>query len=125
LKDLFDLDLKNLRTLAVLLDKFDPKTDGASRDWVSIYEESAKLLYREIDYKLEGQNAVRFATNFKGVPWVKVPKIYWNYTTERVLAMEYCPGIKVSDIEKIEAAGIDRKLLAKRSAESYLTQLCR
>ena len=39
--------------------------------------------------------------------------------------MEYCPGIKVSDIEKIEAAGIDRKLLARRSAESYLTQLCR
>lgn len=39
--------------------------------------------------------------------------------------MEYCPGIKVSDIEKIEAAGIDRKLLAQRSAESYLYQLCR
>lgn len=111
--------------LAVLLDKFDPKTDGASRDWVSIYEESAKLLYREIDYRLEGQNAERFAANFKGTPWVKVPKIYWNYTTETVLAMEYCPGIKISDIAKIEAAGIDRKLLAKRSAESYLTQLCR
>lgn len=46
-------------------------------------------------------------------------------STPQVLAMEYCPGIKVSDIEKIEAAGIDRKLLAKRSAESYLYQLCR
>lgn len=46
-------------------------------------------------------------------------------TPQQVLAMEYCPGIKVSDIEKIEAAGIDRKLLAQRSAESYLYQLCR
>lgn len=46
-------------------------------------------------------------------------------STLQVLAMEYCPGIKVSDIKKIEAAGIDRKLLAKRSAESYLYQLCR
>lgn len=39
--------------------------------------------------------------------------------------MEYVPGIKINEIEKIEAAGIDRKLLAKRSAESYLSQLCR
>jgi hypothetical protein len=37
--------------LAVLLDKFDPKSDGAARDWKSIYEESAKLLYKEIDYE--------------------------------------------------------------------------
>lgn len=45
LKELFDVDLKNLRKLAVLLDKFDPKSDGADRDWVSIYEESERLLY--------------------------------------------------------------------------------
>lgn len=125
LKELFDLDLKNLKVLAILLDKFDPKSDGAARDWKSIYEESAKLLYKEIDYENEGRNAERFATDFKDIPWVKVPKIYWDFTSKVVLAMEYCPGIKVSDIEKIEIAGIDRELLAKRSAESYLYQLCR
>jgi predicted unusual protein kinase regulating ubiquinone biosynthesis (AarF/ABC1/UbiB family) len=148
LKELFDLDLKNLRVLAVLLNKFDPKTDGAARDWLGIYEESAKLLYKEIDYKNEGRNAERFAENFKTQPWIKVrlraprtryepggirfivsllqvPKIYWEFTSERILGMEYVPGIKVSDISAIDAAGIDRKLLAKRSAESYLTQLCR
>jgi len=125
LRELFDLDLKNLKVLAVLLDKFDPKSDGAARDWKSIYEESAKLLYKEIDYENEGRNAERFAKDFKDIPWVKVPKIYWDFTSKRVLAMEYCPGIKVSDVAKIEAAGIDRKLLAQRSAESYLYQLCR
>jgi predicted unusual protein kinase regulating ubiquinone biosynthesis (AarF/ABC1/UbiB family) len=46
-------------------------------------------------------------------------------TTEKVITMEFVPGIKISDIERIEEAGIDRELLAKRSAESYLTQLCR
>ena len=58
-------------------------------------------------------------------PSHQVPKIFWDFTSTKVLTMEYCPGIKISDVEKIERAGIDRKVLAKRSAESYLTQLCR
>ena len=125
LKKLFDMDLKNIKTLAILLDKFDPKSDGAARDWASIYDESARLLYKEIDYKAEALNSIRFKENFKDIPWVKVPEVYQDLTTERVVTMEYVEGIKVNNIEAIEAAGIDRNLLAKRSAESYLTQICR
>lgn len=125
LKELFDVDLKNLKVLAKMLDKFDPKTDGAKRNWVQIYDESAKLLYEEIDYVLEGRNADRFRNNFAAVDWVKVPGIYWDLTSSRVLTMEYVPGIKINDYEAIENAGLDRKLLAQRSAESYLTQLLR
>lgn len=125
LRELFDVDLKNLKLLAKLLDKLDPKTDGAKRNWVQIYDESAKLLYEEIDYVREGRNADLFRSNFESVPWVKVPGIYWDLTSERVLTMEYVPGIKINDYDAIERAGIDRNLLAQRSAESYLTQLLR
>ena len=48
-----------------------------------------------------------------------------NMTSKKVITMEYVPGIKINDIKRIEEAGIDRELLAKRSAESYLTQICR
>ena len=75
LKKLFDMDLKNIKVLSILLDKFDPKSDGAQRDWVSIYDESAKLLYKEIDYEAEAQNAIRFKNNFANIPWVKVPDV--------------------------------------------------
>jgi len=125
LKDLFDVDLKNLKVLAKLLDKFDPKTDGANRDWVSIYEESAKLLYEEIDYFAEGRNADRFRKNFAKVKWVKVPRVYWDRTTTRVLSMEYCPGIKISEKEELARNGVNLNLLAERSGQSYLTQLFR
>ena len=75
LKNLFDMDLKNIKVLVKIIDKLDPKTDGAQRDWVSIYDESAKLLYKEIDYKHEALNAIRFKENFANIPWVKVPAV--------------------------------------------------
>ena len=54
-----------------------------------------------------------------------VYQVFLNMTTANMITMEYVPGIKINNIEKIEQAGIDRELLAKRSAESYLTQICR
>jgi len=125
LKELFDVDLNNIRALAKVLDKVDPKTDGAARDWVSIFDESARLLYKEIDYKSEALNCLRFKKNFANIPWVKVPDVDLNMTTERIVVMEYVPGIKINDLQRIDEAKIDRALLAKRSAEAYLTQLCR
>lgn len=73
----------------------------------------------------EAANAQRFKENFAETSWVKVPDIEWDLSTERVLTMEYVPGTKINDIAEIERRGIDRKLLAKRSAEAFLTQLCR
>eukprot|EP00290_Baffinella_frigidus_P007064 CAMPEP_0180134216 /NCGR_PEP_ID=MMETSP0986-20121125/10023_1 /TAXON_ID=697907 /ORGANISM="non described non described, Strain CCMP2293" /LENGTH=729 /DNA_ID=CAMNT_0022074521 /DNA_START=48 /DNA_END=2237 /DNA_ORIENTATION=+ len=123
LDDLFKNDLQNLKFAAKLFDKLDPKNDGADRDWVSIYEESAKLLYQEIDYKNEAQNAIRFRNQFQGVEWVKVPEVYEEVTTARVIVMEYVPSVKISEVEKIEAMGLDRAKIAERSAISYLEQL--
>ena len=42
LKEIFDIDLKNLRVIAIWLQKVDPKTDGAARDWVAIFDETVR-----------------------------------------------------------------------------------
>lgn len=123
LKELFDVDLKNLKKLAVLLDKFDPKTDGADRNWVAIYEESERLLYEEINYLNEADNAQRFAKDFADVDYVKIPGVYREVSTPRVLVMEFVESFKLTDIKKVEAMGLDKKLLAKRTADSFLRQI--
>ncbi|KAK2384707.1 protein ACTIVITY OF BC1 COMPLEX KINASE 8, chloroplastic [Trifolium repens] len=123
LKDLFDIDLKNLRVIAEYLQKIDPKSDGAKRDWVAIYDECASVLYQEIDYTKEAANAELFASNFKNMDYVKVPSIFWDYTTPQILTMEYVPGIKINKIQALDELGVDRKRLGRYAVESYLEQI--
>ncbi|XP_052143040.1 protein ACTIVITY OF BC1 COMPLEX KINASE 8, chloroplastic [Oryza glaberrima] len=123
LKELFDIDLKNLRVIAEYLQKVDPKSDGAKRDWVAIYDECASVLYQEIDYTKEAFNAEKFSENFKNMDYVKVPEILWEYTTPQVLTMEYVPGIKINRIKQLDKLGVDRKRLGRYAVESYLEQI--
>lgn len=123
LKELFDIDLKNLRKLAVLLDKFDPKSDGADRDWVGIYDESEKTLYKEIDYLNEADNMDRFARDFANIDWVRIPRTFREVSTPRLLVMDFVPSFKLTDTKRIEQLGLDRKLMARRVADAFLRQI--
>ena len=121
LKKLFEIDLAILKGITRY---FQNHPDwGRGRDWLGIYEECCRILWEEIDYLNEGRNADTFRRNFREYDWVKVPRIYWRYTSPQVLTLEYAPGIKISHYEAIEAAGLDRKLIAKQGAEAYLHQL--
>lgn len=121
LKQLFTIDLAILKKIAYYFQNH-PRW-GKGRDWIGIYEECCRILWLETDYLNEGQNADTFRRNFRGENWVRVPRVYWRYTSPRVLTLEYLPGIKISHYEGLEAAGLDRKLLAKLGAKAYLCQL--
>ncbi len=121
LKKLFEIDLTILKTITRYFQSH-PEW-GKGRDWLGIYEECCRILWEEIEYLNEGRNADTFRRNFRDHNWVKVPRVYWRYTSPRVLTLEYVPGIKISHYEALEAAGLDRKLLARQGAESYLRQL--
>lgn len=121
LKKLFTIDLQILKGIAYY---FQNHPDwGRGRDWSGIYEECCRILWQEIDYLNEGRNADTFRRNFRNYDWVKVPRVYWRYTSSRVLTLEFLPGIKISSYEALEAAGLDRKLIARLGAEAYLQQL--
>ncbi len=118
---LFAIDLGILKRIAQYFQNH-PK-HGRGRDWVGIYEECSKILYQEADYLNEGRNADTFRRNFRGDRRIMVPRVYWRYASRRVLTLEYMPGIKISNYEALEAAGIDRKVMARIGAEAYLEQL--
>ncbi|WP_413467340.1 ABC1 kinase family protein [Pleurocapsa sp. FMAR1] len=121
LKQLFTVDLVILRQIARYFQNH--REWGQNRDWLGIYEECCRILWEETDYLHEGRNADTFRRNFRAENWVRVPRVYWKYASPKVLTLEYMPGIKISHYEAIEAAGLDRKLLARLGAKAYLQQI--
>ncbi|WP_374008437.1 ABC1 kinase family protein [Leifsonia sp. LS-T14] len=92
-------------------------------DLEGLAQDFAISLRSELDYLQEGRNAERFATNFEADPMVRIPRIVWERTTSRVLTLERMTGIKVNDIERLDAAGIDRKEVARRGADMVLKMI--
>ena len=81
------------------------------------------MLYEEINYINEADNAERFAKDFKGKSWVRVPDVYREVSTPRILTMEFVESLKLTDIKRIDELKLDKELLAKRTADSFLRQI--
>ena len=90
---------------------------------VAIVEELTEALHVEMDYMREGHSAEHFAHFFKDDSTVHVPKIFWEYTSTRILTMERIRGVKITQVKELEAAGIDRKVLAVRCVDIWLKML--
>ncbi len=88
-----------------------------------VVDEFGTKLFEEIDYQNEGRNAEKFAANFQADPTVKVPSIYWRYSSHIVLTLEWINGIKLTDLEGIRKAGLDRDNLIRIGVSSGLRQL--
>jgi Predicted unusual protein kinase len=115
------LDLYLMRWAAGWLSPWLPLNLG--HDLKLIVDEFGMKLFEEIDYINEGRNAELFATYFANDPNVKVPSIYWRYTTICVLTLEWINGFKLTDTERIKAAGLDQDTLIKIGVTSGLKQL--
>lgn len=92
-------------------------------DPVELVREFARGIRRELDFTIEGRYIMRFRENFASFPGVKIPKVYWRFVTPRMLVMEYIEGVKIDQLEQLDAWGIDREELARRGAEAFLKQV--
>ncbi|MBW2486101.1 MAG: AarF/ABC1/UbiB kinase family protein [Deltaproteobacteria bacterium] len=89
---------------------------------VKIVEEFARTLEKEIDYRNEATNMERIARRFLDIPHIYIPAVFRESTTSRVLTTELIEGIKISKIESIDKAGLDRKVIAERIVGLVLKQ---
>ncbi|MEQ8962723.1 MAG: AarF/UbiB family protein, partial [Coleofasciculus sp. C2-GNP5-27] len=80
-------------------------------DLVAIMDEFGTRIFEEMDYTQEGCNAERFTSLYGHLEDIYIPKIYWQYTGRRVLTMEWVSGTKLTNLEAIQAQGIDAKYL--------------
>jgi predicted unusual protein kinase regulating ubiquinone biosynthesis (AarF/ABC1/UbiB family) len=121
LQRLFELDFQVIEKLLWWADRLLPTKRSA--ELRAIHQEFFTLLFQEIDYTKEGQNADRFSHNFKDDKLVIAPEIYWKYTTNKVLTMSYLPGIKIDDRATLEACGFNPKQINQLGICCYLKQL--
>ena len=91
-------------------------------DLMAFYREFRRTIFEEIDYVREAANARRFAEIFRDRPGILIPRVMDGYVSRRVLVLEWVDGIKVNDYAQLEAAGVSRFAVAKRTVEAYFYQ---
>ncbi len=98
---------------------------GQEWDIQTIFEEFSYTIRNELDYTREGRNCDTFRRNFLKDDEVYIPKVYWQYTTKRVLCLEEIRGTKISCKDDLERKGFNLQEIARKGAGIYLKMIFR
>jgi len=116
--DLVKSDLSNLRTLFRAVGVFE-----RDFDLMPLIGELSEHMPKELDFCNEGINAERVAGFFEEWTDLTVPKIHWDFTTTRILVSDFVDGIKISDRQALEEAGIEPSTVMQSLLEAYCEQI--
>jgi aarF domain-containing kinase len=111
-------DLSNLRVLFRAVGVIE-----RDFDLMPLVNELGKHVPLELNFVNEAHNAEKMARFFHERDDVHVPRIHWEYTTRRVLVMEFVEGIKISDTDALRASGIDPEAVMRTLIEAYCEQI--
>jgi len=116
LSDIFIRDLGYLRLWARC-------RQSSNQSWLNICDEMARIVWAEMDYLQEGRNADHLRQVLRLDARIKIPKVHWRYSRRRVLVLEYLPGIKIDQIDRLKEQGINLKNLSRLLVECYMQQV--
>jgi len=121
LKEVVETDLEILFDLARIAER---RTSwGEKYHFTDLVEEFSSSIRAEMDFRIEGRSADRLRENFKGDARVYIPRVFWDYSTSKVLTLERIHGIKLNQLEQLTAAGYDRAELAENFAQTMMKQI--
>jgi predicted unusual protein kinase regulating ubiquinone biosynthesis (AarF/ABC1/UbiB family) len=90
--------------------------------WINLrvlHGEFSRIVRAELDYVQEGRNAERFRQNFSADERVVIPRVYWKFSSAKVLTLEFVGGIKITECVLIKASGVDCRMLVSLLTETY------
>lgn len=122
LPETINFDIAILYKIVKLINRFLPSANE-NADWEGMLREFHVTVFEEIDYIKEGRNADRFRYNFQTWRAIRVPKIYWSHTAQKVLTLEFIRGTKVTDLEALSARRISAVKVNRLLVRTYLKQL--
>jgi ubiquinone biosynthesis protein len=116
--------LDDLEAFEQIADVIDRHTDVGRRfAFKDMLEEFRKTLLRELDYRREAQNLTLLATNLKEYDRLVIPRPIEDYSTARVLTMDYVRGTKITEMSPLARIDIDGRALAEDLCRAYLDQI--
>jgi len=120
-KEVIDQDIKLLKHLAELAEKHIPEIKRYNPQ--EIVKEFERYTKDELDYMKEGRNIQKFYEMFKSSKNVVTPKVYWDYSSKKVLTMSFIDGIKIDDKAEFEARNYSSKEVANNLADCFMDQV--
>ncbi|MFA7558103.1 MAG: AarF/UbiB family protein, partial [Hydrogenophaga sp.] len=119
--EVIEADLRLLTRLAALAEAELPPLRPYRPQ--QLVREFSRSLRRELDLASECRNAERIGANMAVLPWIVVPRVYWDWTRERVNVQDHIEGIPGDDLQRLDAEGLDRQELARRGARAVLKMI--
>ena len=116
-----NLDLNLMRYFAARSQRNNPEMETINL--VGVVEEFGKTINKELDFRHEAANVIRFRHCFEGDSDIYVPKVYQEFTTGKILVEEFIEGIKVSELETLLSSGSDPVELAKKALRLVFEQI--
>ena len=120
-REKIDADLRLLRRVSELIESEIP--EARRYHPAEVAAQFARTLEREADFATETRNIERFAKNFAGDPYIVIPRIYPEYTSDVLLVQEHVDGIPATDLAAVERSSLDKKLLAARGVDAFLKMI--
>jgi len=121
IREVIETDLRILKTIADRAEK--SSSELQIFNFPGMVTDFARQIMAELDFVRDGKNADLLAKNMRGIEGVRIPRIHWQYTGQRLIVMDYMKGVRIDQVEKIKKMGVDAKTIALLGFRVYMKQI--
>jgi ubiquinone biosynthesis protein len=121
ISEIIETDISILQSMAERIETVFPETRLYNP--TGMVADFAQQIVKELDFTRDARNVERMARNFRDVPGIRFPKIYWEFSSPRIMVMEFVEGVRIDNPEAIAEMGIDPHVIGVRGFHAYLKMI--